>query len=360
MSQKPPLPEKPSPAARTVTIRDVATLAGVGLGTVSRYVNQSGPVGPAARERIREAIATLGYHANANASALRRGNSKLIGVLLPDLDNAAFPPMVRAIDEAARADGYALIVTAGDRVFSHEAEAISALMSRRVAGLIMIPTTESSEELARAIGNDTTPVVLLDRELLAGRANTGRILVRHDAGTETATRYLLDAGERRLLLLHAGDNRAARSREAGFRRALAEVPSATGTILMTGRSCEATQESLGNWLATNPIPDAIVVGHNRMLTGTLTTLVAKGLRVGKDISLVTSDRTELSAFYDPPIACIDRKADEIGARAYAMLQALTGAPGSLFEDEVTSIFVPAASIRGCGDAAPRIPLDLTS
>lgn len=324
--QKAPAPRG---AGKPATIKDVARLSGVGIGTVSRYLNGTGAISAETRLRVAAAIAELDYRTNANAAALRGRTSPIIGVLVPDLENPAIAPIVKAIERLGRAAGYSLIVTSGDRDFTIEAEAISTLMSRGVAGLILIPTTDDGRVLAAALGEGDVPLVLMDRDFALVRPRTGRVFVAHDQGMEQATRHLMALGHRRLLLLHAADNRAAINRVKGFERALAEAPDGAdlrGVTLGCPRSRTAARDLAEAALASDDPPDAIISGHNRMLAGVLEAMRDRGLVAGRDLSVVTCDRTELAELHVPEIAWIDRNSDAIGVAAFEMFRQLKTLP----------------------------------
>lgn len=344
MDRAAPVTGRPKPP----TIKDVARLAGVGIGTVSRYLNATGPVSAEAASRVGEAIARLDYRTNVNAAALRGKSSRILGVLVPDLENPAISPIVKAIERLARAAGYSLIVTSGDRSFAIEAEAIATLVSRGVAGLILIPTTQDGTELAAAIGDDDIPLVLMDRDFALPRGRAGRVLVAHDAGLRQATRHLVERGHRQLLLLHAEDNRAAQNRVKGFTEGMAGAEGVCGAALACARSATAARDLVTAALASDTPPDAIIAGHNRMLSGVLSALKARGLSAGRDISVVTCDQTELAELHDPAIAWIDRHSEQIGTAAFRVFEALGKRAKSEAAAEVTvdveTVFHPADSI----------------
>ena len=335
---------------RLPTIKDVARLAGVGLGTVSRVLNGSGSVSEATVARVSAAVETLGYRTNANAAALRGRVNRVIGVLVPDLENPAIPPVVKAIERSARAAGYSLMITSGDRDFAVEAQAIMTMVARGVQGLILIPTTTEGAQLDEALGPGRMPVVLLDRDFEIKRPSIGRVFVAHDSGMYQATRHLLATGHRNLLLLHARDNRAAISRQRGFERALAEVAVdcslVRGRALGCDRSAEAACALVRAALAEAPAPDAIIAGHNRMLAGVISALGQRGLAVGRDVSVVTCDRTELAELYSPPIAWIDRHSWQIGEAAFQVFQSLLAEDGIETSPQILTVFHVTASICG--------------
>lgn len=327
------------------TIRDVAERAGVGVGTVSRYLNAKGPISESAKNRVKLAIAELNFRPNANAAALRKNAGRVIGVLVPDLENPAISAIVKALETKAREYGYAVVVTCGDRNFDIEKQSIATLVAQRVAGLILIPTTENGNALDSALAGTNIPVVLMDRDFHMTYPNVGRVMVAHDIGMRSATEHLIKTGHRSLLLLHAQDNRAAISRIRGFSEALALAPQEVyGQATPCARDPSMARQIVAKAFTTLTPPDAIITGHSRMLSGAITALLALGIVPGRDVSLVTCDRTELAELYSPPIAWVDRHPEIIGQMAFEVFMSLSNGENLNTMKEVATVFHATKSI----------------
>src|SRR5918998_5698456 len=117
------------------TIRDVANRAGVSISTVSRVVNRSLPVEPATEERVREAIAALGYRPNLLARSFRRRVTHTIGLLVPDNSNPFFAEIARTIEDAGFAEGYSVVLCNSDLSAEKQAVYIDVLLAKQADGL---------------------------------------------------------------------------------------------------------------------------------------------------------------------------------------------------------------------------------
>ena len=146
------------------TMREVAKLAGVSIKTVSRVINEEPAVSEELRSKVLTAAAQLGYRPNFTASTLRRsaGGTRTLGLLLKDVANPFSASLLRAIEDRARARGYAVISASVDEDDERERELSQAFLSRQVDGLIIVPTAGNHGYLAREVERGT-PIVFVDR-----------------------------------------------------------------------------------------------------------------------------------------------------------------------------------------------------
>jgi len=121
------------------TLHDVARAAGVSIATVSATINQSAYVSPELQARVHTAIKELGYHPDGIARSLKKRSTQTLGLIISDISNPFFTALVRGIEDAANARGYALILCNTDECLEKERGYIRLLWSRRVDGLIMAP-----------------------------------------------------------------------------------------------------------------------------------------------------------------------------------------------------------------------------
>src|SRR5262245_19896619 len=143
------------------SIREVAERAGVSVGTVSNVLNRPDVVAPATRDRVRAAIAELGFVRNESARHLRAGRSRTVGLVVLDVSNPFFTDVARGVEDAASDAGLAVILCNSDESPSKERRYLSLLQEQRVQGVLITPVDAASDRLAdlRARG---IPVVLLD------------------------------------------------------------------------------------------------------------------------------------------------------------------------------------------------------
>ncbi len=211
------LPHPPRP-----TVQDVARRAGVGVGTVSRVLNDLPNVAEATKQRVQAAIDELGYRRNSAASALRRGAGITIGLLVDDLADPFYSQVHRAVEDAALENDWALLAlsTAGDG--ERARRQIAGLASRGVDGLlVMLP--EGAREADVLHGVDAgTAVVYLDRPPVSADADT--VLADNRAGARLGVAHLLARGHRRIgCLADRAGIWPSRERGEGYRDALRAV-----------------------------------------------------------------------------------------------------------------------------------------
>src|SRR5438067_12528868 len=179
----------------TETLREVAARAGVSAITVSRALNNSGYVSPDTRERISVAVADLNYVPNAVASSLRSKRTQLLALLVTDVTNPFWTTVARGVDDAAMDAGYGVILCNTDEDQAKEARYLDLLLRRRIDGLVVVPTTESTEILQN-LKHRLVPFVLVDRLVEGVIADS----VRGDSrgGARQMTLHLLQTGHRRI------------------------------------------------------------------------------------------------------------------------------------------------------------------
>ena len=134
------------------TIRDVADRVGVHPSTVSRVLNPAtrGRITPEIVAKVNEAAAKLGYRPNQTARGLRTNRTRTIGVLIPDITNPLFPPIIRGIEDGLGANGYTAILGNTDNIATREADAVGAMRARQIDGLILATALDA-------------PVVMIER-----------------------------------------------------------------------------------------------------------------------------------------------------------------------------------------------------
>ena len=299
------------------TIKEVALRAGVALSSVSRVLNDHPDVSTSMRARVLEAIAELGYEPNLLAASLRRGSSRTIGFIVPDLRNPLFGSIVTAAQEVLSRQGYAAVITTSISDAERDAEVARLLRHRQVDALIVSLADQTREDLIEELRRFRGPIVLLDREV-DGLENASIVETDHGSGMEQATRHLLSLGHERVALLTGSlQVRPSAQRVQAFRKAYRESALAYPEDLVRpiGFDPEFGEHSTIELLRGPSPPTALIVGGNQLLTGVLRSLQRLGVRPGVDIAVVSCDDVPLSELHNPSITVIDRDVAEIGSSA---------------------------------------------
>lgn len=309
---------RPLPPRRP-TMGDVASRAGVSLKSVSRVVNAEAHVSPALADRVRHAIAELGYRPDRRARDLAGGPStgRLVGLVQEDAANPFFGLVYRGVEDATRELGILVVAASTDGDPVREAVVVEALVESRVAGLVVV-VAEGSDELLRQEVAHGTPVVCVDRVLTDAPCDT--VVSSNRESTRAAVEHLSRGGHRRVGFL-GGDQRVwtARERLAGYQEALRAAGLDHDPALAvtgageTGLAAEATRRLL----ALPRPPTAIFAAQDRITIGAVTALHDLGRQ--QDIALFGFDEIPFAEQLDPPVSVVAQDPYEMGHRAGRML-----------------------------------------
>ncbi|MCS0502886.1 LacI family DNA-binding transcriptional regulator [Ancylobacter mangrovi] len=295
--------KKPSAAPASVTIKHVAQHAGVSFGTVSRVLNNAANVDPALRQRVTQAMAELGYKPNPVAQSLRSRQSRVIGVLMPDIQNPLTAAAVTGLEPVLARAGYTLFLANSHSDRQRESDILEQFKRRHVDGLLAMVADDNDETTRAQLRDFSVPMVMMERVI---DLDVDCVLTNQYEGTYRATRYLLGLGHRRIALItvpaitHSGRERV-RGFESAFADVGAEVP--RDLIHSQGRQHPYGRDAAYASLIGRAPATAIVVsgGH---LAGVIEAVRLLNLSIRQDLSLVTLGDTELAALIEPPITAI--------------------------------------------------------
>jgi LacI family transcriptional regulator len=305
-----------------VKLIDVAQAAGVHPGTASRALNSDtgGRVSAATTRRVVEAAKRLGYVPNSFARGLRTARSFLVGMIVPDVTNPLFPPMVRGAEQVLSQAGYTLVVADTDNDAATERRQIERLRARGTDGFI-IATARWDDPITDELVDADVPAVLINRNTASHRLP----YVGWDerTGVAMAVDHLVALGHRRILHL-AGpqDTSTGRERASAFRSALREhgLPIDREQVIVCPSYTEqAGVDATAHLLASGQEFTAIVAGNDLIALGALETLAAAGLRCPDDVSVVGINNLPLVDKLTPPLTTVSLPLAEMGALAARML-----------------------------------------
>ena len=337
-----------------VTIRDVAAAAGVHVSTVSRALDplKRRLVSDGVLHAVEAAAERLGYRPNRAASALRTGRTRTIGVLVPDMTNPVFPPILSGIEASAAARGYFVLVThVADAVLSRAV--VERMLAQRVDGLVMANAVRD-DPLVDYLLRVGLPAVLVNRADEAGRLPA--VVGDDRLAMKLAVDHLVRAGHERIAHL-AGPQTVPTgvARRQGFEQALRDWRlEHAGIVECDGYSREAGSKAAGELLSRRTgadRPDALVCCNDLVALGAYDALRVAGLRIPEDISVTGHNDMPLVDMVDPPLTTVRLPHREFGWRAAELLfEALDGRPGSVS----TVVLRPNLILRGSTrDAAQR-------
>jgi LacI family transcriptional regulator len=309
-----------------VTIRDVARVANVHPGTVSRALNAETRemVNEETAERVLRAAEELGYRPNPIARGLKTNRSYTIGVLIPDITNPLFPPILRGIEDRLGDAGYTSLIVNTDNDPQRERNHIGAMHSRQVDGFISATARLDRELLAEAAAAGT-PLVLVNRSLEDGSAPA--VTVDDARGIRLAVDHIAGLGHKRI-----GHVAGPQNLSTGHRRYLGflEAMNDAGLSVQDDdvRFSKSFTEDEGARLSAELLDaggdlTAIVAGNDLLALGCYDALEERGLRCPEDVSIVGFNDMPFVDRLHPPLTTVRVPQREIGtAAADLMLQQL--------------------------------------
>ena len=302
------------------TLADVAKKAGVNVSTVSRSLNREteGQVSKATVKKIRKIAEEMQYTPNTVARGLRTRKSMTIGVIVPDLTNPIFPPIVRGIDSILFSRGYSALVVNTDNNAEIEDALFDSLMERQVDGLI-IATGHTERSMMAKYHNQGVRAVLVNRE--ASGVPYPSVIGDDAAGITAALEYLVKLGHKKILHL-AGPSLLSTSsvRSTAFSNTSKRLGLTTKIIKATALSVVAGEIAMNKFLDTSPKSvTAVLAGNDLLALGIFHALRKHGLKAPQDMSVIGFNDMPFSEDFSPSLTTVSAPHFEMGAESARLL-----------------------------------------
>jgi LacI family transcriptional regulator len=304
----------------TPTIRDIADMVGVHHSTVSRALNadQKQKISPKVVRAIEKAAEKLGYLPNIAASTLRRNRSFVVGVLIPDITNPIFPPIIRGIQDIAESEGYTVITSNTDDDPAKERDAFRSMRGRGVEGII-IATARLSDPTVDECIKYQIPFVLVNRTVRNAAVNA--VILDEGTGVRTAMEHLHDLGHRRIACISGpADTSTGVERLDAYRDFMKIHELQSGLVEGTAKyTVEEGHDACERLLKRGDSFTAVYAGNDLIALGCIDALSAAGLEVPQDISVVgTNDMPMLSRMV-PALTTINTPLYKMGCQSATTL-----------------------------------------
>ena|SRR5579859_169945 len=333
------------------TIQDVAKHAGVSIATVSRVLNGSAYVNKEVAARVQVAVKELQYQPSRAAQALRANRSRIIGLLISDIQNPFFTALIRGVEDVAQRNGYSLILCNSDENPQKEHQYIEVLCAERVAGAIVVPTSEQPQKL-RLFREHAIPLVSVDRRV-KDRV-TDAVLTDNVGGAYEAVTHLISNGYRRIgVITGPVSTTTGRERLEGYRKALQQAGIVGDPLL---ERIDDFKED-GGRVCTNALLDleapidALFVTNNLMTLGALEAIHVRNLRVPDDIAVVGFDEMPWATLSAISLTTVTQPVYELGSTAALRLFQRLQDPTAFTRQEI--VLAPTLHIRD--STRPRSP-----
>ncbi|HVU26223.1 MAG TPA: LacI family DNA-binding transcriptional regulator [Verrucomicrobiae bacterium] len=334
-----------------VRLKDIARHAGVSVMTISKALRDAPDVSAATKARIKALAQQMGYVPDSTAQGLRTKTTKLFGLVIPSSTDPVFARIVFAIEERAYELGYNLILTHSLNKPEREENCIRRLLSRRVDGLFISPVYrfEAEARIYREIVARKTPTVLLGPPALFCRNFPG-VEIEELLASESATQHLLKLGHRRIAYLTGPPTAPwAHERFEGYRRALRETNLDVDDklVFQAGNTIEDGTKAALQMLNESCDATAIQAVNDLVAIGCAETLLAQGLKIPEDISIVGFGNILTTEHFRVPMTTIRQPKFRLGNAAIEMMMNL------IHGQPVQSKRLPAELVERKSTAPPR-------
>lgn len=293
----------------------MAELASVSVATVSRVLNGEPNVDAELRERVRAAVAQLGYRPNRLARNLRRQQMEAIGIVVPDIENPHFAETVRVIENTVLPLGYRVLVCNTDEKADRQAASLHMLADERVSGIVL-----SASDPAGSLGQLRDlgiPVVAIDRALKDAAIDT--VVADNIPAVSDATQRLITAGHRRIAFVGGRTEvETGSERQEGYLAAM----SSSGLLPVMadgGFRRDAAQAAVTALLRSENPVTALIGANNLMTLGALTAIRQCGLQVPSDIAVISVDNPPWAELLAPPLTVLAQPIRAMATRAVDLL-----------------------------------------
>lgn len=299
-----------------VTIKDVAKRAGVAVSTVSRVLNNLDRVSISTREKVLKVIEESNYVRNNFAASVKTGLSNLIVVVVPDIINEFYSSVIQGVEAVAGRSGYFTLVYATGEEGRKEKEFFDGAFMHMVDGIIIIPSIASKV----SYNNVTKPIVIIDRKTTENE--TCSVTVNNYQGSKLLTEHLVEYGHRRIAIVTgSGVFNVGIDRMRGYHEVLNKnkIP-IRSEFICSGSWYEKDGYQFAKHLLnlSNP-PTAILAANNLLCLGCAEYMLDNKIQIGKDVSLVGFDDSEVLKYIGPGITAIRRPTTVMGNIGAQML-----------------------------------------
>jgi len=307
---------------KAATIRDVAAQAGVSVSVVSRVLNDTGPVAPAKRIQVLEAIEALAYRPRAAARQLSHGQSSTIGLLLADLTNPFFARLADRVVAEARSRELQILLMTTQEDPHLEAQALETLLDRSVAGMIGTPTGHNIESWEKLTALDI-PVVFVDRAI-SQLENIDVVSIENVESAATSTTHLLARGHRRIGIISGPlDTTTGRERVQGYEQALREYGLSRDDRLVCPVPFRGDQgaDVMAQMLSLEDPPTGVVIANTAQVRVVLRMLSQARVSIPDDQSVVVFDDNPWTELIQPPLTAVRQPIDMLALHSVELIHA---------------------------------------
>lgn len=314
------------------TIYDLAKDAGVSVSTVSRVLNNSGPVKASTKDRILQLMDKNNYKPNVYARGLNKIGMKTIGIIINDISNPFFAAVINGMESVSRNFKYSLVLCSTGNSPEAEKNELSILLEKQVDGLVLIgsrPHHDVNRSYLLEI-SEQYPVVLINSTIRGGKLLYSVQIDEYKA-TYEACQYLIESGYKRLYVLGDPFWQTTHSKLDAIKACLADhgLPFDHEHFISSSYSYQFDEETICNILSSSTERTAFFCCSDMIAIGLHHLLLRKNIQIPEDVGLVGYSNTQLSGLITPPLTTIDQHMHQLGIEAMnTIIGLLNGQPAS--------------------------------
>lgn len=306
------------------TIKDIAELLGVNPSTVSRALRDQPDVSPELRRAIKELAEQLDYHPNFQAINFRKGRSRLIGLIVPEVSMFFWPSVIRAVADFANEQGFSLMLLPSNDSLRREIQSVSICQDNGVEGLLISLSKETlSLDHLEKLQKQQVPVVLFDK--VAAHPQFSRVVIDDEQAAMQAADYLIGRGYTRIAGLFGDPNMSiSQYRIKGFRKSL--MAAGMEPKIVFAASPEEASQAVTRLFSGDSRPDALYLMSDEILSGVMPTLLQLGVAIPRDCAIVAMSDGYMPRILTPGITHIEHSGYAVGNAAVKQLFTLLNQP----------------------------------
>ncbi len=302
-------------------IKEIAKITGLSLATVSRVFNDSTLVSPKTKEKVLKAAQELDYQPNIMAAALRSGKSKIIGVIVPEVNNFFFSGIINGIEKMVSDSGYNIIIAQSHESQEKENEALNSFLKLKVEGILLSISKETSDlSQIQKIIKSKLPIVFFDR--VPNLKNINSVMLDDYMGAFMATNHLLDQQCKHLIHI-VGDTKVSifKERQKGFNDAIVKRndKNLKGESITLSSNLKEDIGLIKKLLKDKPNIDGVFAYGDEIGLHVLNLLKELNIQVPKQIKLIGFGNADFSNLTQPKISTIDQECSQMGEQAASIL-----------------------------------------
>ena len=303
------------------TVKDIAKKLGLHHSTVSRALRDYSDISEETKQKVRKLAREMNYSPNIVAQSLKTKRTKLIGIIVPEILHNFFSRAISGIENIVYRKGFVPIVLQSNESSEREVLNIDAMITNRVAGLIVSisQNTFSGRHFQKLI-DKKVPLVFFDRVVMGLKA--GYVISDDERGAFKGVQYLINKGYKKIVHISGPEELTiCKNRLKGYQKALQKnrIPQDPDLIYHGTLHEKNGYETMQEILTKGSLPDAIFAVNDPVAMGAYKKIKESGLKMPEDIAILGFSNNEISSYLDPALSTIDQFPGKIGKLAAEIL-----------------------------------------